>query len=113
VNPAELWDEAARRQRVLARRHDRLAGLIPGTPAYEHQVERVFVATDELAVVLDEIDAVGERRRAIGAVALVLVAAGLAVAATAGTAPVLLWSIVIVFVLAAAGLAASARWRFA
>jgi hypothetical protein len=113
VNPAELWDEAARRQRALARRHERLNGLNPGTPAYEHQVDRVFVATDELIAVLDEIESLADQRRLTGAAALIPIALVLAAIAAAGTIPVVLWVSAAVTVLAAAMLALSTRWRSA
>jgi hypothetical protein len=113
VNPAELWDEAARRQRVLARRHERLAGLSPDTPAYEHQLERVFVATDELIVVLDEIESIADHRRLMSAAALVPVALVLAAVAAAGAIPAVLWFTAAVTVATAAALALSTRWRAA
>jgi hypothetical protein len=107
VNPAELRDEAARRQRVLARRHERLAGLAPGSPAYEHQVERAFAATDELVAVLDEIEAAADHRRLMAAAALVPVALVVALVAAAGVVPVVLWCAVAVTVAAAAVLVLS------
>jgi hypothetical protein len=109
VNPAELWNEAARRQRVLARRHERLAGLSPGTPAYEHQVDRVFAATGELMAVLDEIESIADQRRLMTAAALVPVALLLAVIAAAGVLPVVLWFAAGVTVAAALVVALSTR----
>jgi len=91
VNPADLWNEAARRQCVLARRHERLAGLHPDTPAYDHEAERVFAAADELLAVLDEIESAAAERRLTRAFALVAIAVALGVIAAIGAIPTVVW----------------------
>jgi hypothetical protein len=63
--------------------------------------------------VLSEVDAVADRRRLTGAVALVLVAVALGAVAAAGTIPVVLWSTVVLVVGLAGALALSTRWRAA
>jgi Flp pilus assembly protein TadB len=108
VNPGELWDEAARRQRVLARRHEQLAGLSPATPAYGHQAERVCAAADELLAVLDEIESAARQRRLTRAVALVAIALALAVIAAVGALPTVMWCTA-----AVAAMALLMRWQTA
>jgi len=108
VNPGELWNEAARRQCVLARRHERLAGLNPATPAYDDQAERVFAAADELLAVLDEIESAAAERRLTRAFALVAVAVALGVIAALGAIPTIVWCTA-----AVAALAPFIWWRTA
>ena len=106
MSPGELWNEAARRQCVLARRHERLAGLNPATPDYDHQAERVFAAADELLAVLDEIESAAAQRRLTRTFALVVVSVALGVVAAVGAIPT-----VVCCTAAVAALAPFIWWR--
>lgn len=101
MGASERRDRLLERQRELRARHDALGGLGVAPPYPAEQLDPLLADTDALMAEVDGLAAVGARRRLLGALALLGVAAVGAVLVAAGVLPAY-WLLAVLLVVAAA-----------